>query len=387
MRVIANRPELLALYKKAAKLASSNSPIKALEGVLMEADKETQTLRLSSTNMEISIQVTMSAEVRQSGGCVLNAKMGTEMLTLLGGDTVALVLDDKGSLLVGYNQSRFRVSVLPPQTYPPMELPYPEDTVQASGIPSMVKRTGFAASGDGVMNCIHLVFSEHGMKAVGSDGTRIMTSKGESKDGASVKMLIPARSMATLAGLVSDKDELSVGTTGKIISFMANNFIFTARLMHGNYIDTDMILSNCKSQFMVLTDGVALWKLVDSASTLAREGTTLALTFEGNRATIQCDSEYGSAQDSMDVIPLRGIPTGTYYYSAKKLMQCLKAFDGSLQLEIGTGGILLLSDETTSCFLIAMRKPKPIQLATPKNTEQAEKPKKTRKKKELPQAA
>ncbi len=387
MQVIANRVELLTLYRKAAKLANNYSPIDALKGVLMEADSSTNTLRLSSTNLEVSLRLTMSAEVSQSGGCVLDAKLGTDMFTLMGGETVTMLLDNRNTLTIDCEHAHYGVIVLPAQTYPTMELPYPEDSVQASGIPSMVKRTGFAATGPDVMQCIHLVFSEHGMKAVGADGTRIMTSKGESKDGASVRMLIPAKSMAILAGLVADTDQLSVGTTGKLISFMANNFIFTARLIHGNYIDTDLILGNFKQQFMVLTDGVALWKLLDSAATVAKEGSTVGLTFTGSRITAQCETEDGSVQDSMEVIPLRGEPKGTYYYGVKKLMQCLKAFDGSLQLEIGTGGILLLSDATTSCFHTAKRKPMPVELAKPKIVEQVEKPKKTRKKKELPQAA
>ncbi len=47
--------------------------------------------------------------------------------------------------------------------------------------------------------------------------------------------------------MCADKDEFRVGTTGKNIVFFKENFLFSARLMEGGYIDTDLLLSTIKN--------------------------------------------------------------------------------------------------------------------------------------------
>jgi len=364
MKVIANRVELLALCKRAARLAKDASPLEELRGFLLEADADTGQLSVSATNMEVSLRSQMKADVRESGSIILNAKMGVGMLAMLPGDRVALYVQANRTLLLAGGQAKYQIAVLPGRSYPPIELPFPTDTVQVSGVPSMARRTVFAASEDkdrASMQCVNLIFSEDGLKAVSSDGSRIMSAKGEVKGTGAVSMLVPARSLAMLAGMCTEEDVFSVGTTGKSIVYMKEGFIFSARRMEGEYINTDALFNACQPLFTILTDGEELYKAVDSVTAFGETGSTVAFHFEKDAIALSCSGDAGTANGKLEVISLAGTPDGTYYYAAQKLKECLRAMGGTMQLKVGKNGVLLLSAEQVSCLSVAQRAPGAIR--------------------------
>ena len=359
MKVIANRAELLALCKRAARLANNSSPIEELRGILLDANADTGELSLSATNMEVSLRSQMKSDVRESGSLVLNAKMAVGMIGQLPGEQIALYSQDSTLLLAG-GKTKYVISVLPGRRYPPIDLPFPVDTVQVSGIPAMSRRTTFAASNDqsrAVMQCVNLIFSDDGLKAVSSDGIRVMSAKGEVKGGGAISMLIPARSLALLASMCTDGDVFHVGTTGKSIVYMKEGFIFSARTMDGDYINTDSLFDSCQPLFTVLTDGEELCKALDSVSTLGGSSCVAALRFEAGTIELSCDSDTGTARMTLEVIPLIGTPEGVYYYTADKLLECLRAMGGTMQLKVAQNGLLLMGTEQVSCLNAARRPP------------------------------
>ena len=359
MKVIVNRAEFLALCKCAARLANDSSPIEELRGVLLEADADTGQLSVSATNMEVSLRSQMKADVRDGGSLVLNAKMAVGMIGQLPGEQIGLYSQANTLLLAG-GHAKYAVSVLPGRRYPPIDLPFPADTVQVSGVPAMSRRTVFAASSDqsrAVMQCVNLTFSDDGLKAVSSDGFRVMSAKGELKGGGAISMLIPARSLALLAGMCSDEDVFHVGTTGKSIVYMKEGFIFSARTMEGTYINTDSLFDSCQPLFTVLTDGEELYKAMDSVTTLGGSGCVAALKFESGGIEVSCNSDTGTARTTLEVIPLVGTPSGTYHYTADKLRECLRAMGGTMQLKVAQNGVLLMGTEQVSCLNMARRAP------------------------------
>ncbi len=93
------------------------------------------------------------------------------------------------TLLLAGGKAKYTLGVLPGRRYPPLELPFPADTVQVSGVPAMARRTFSrrrTIKPKRAMQCVNLVFSEDGLKGVSSDGSRVMSVR--------AKRRIPARS-------------------------------------------------------------------------------------------------------------------------------------------------------------------------------------------------
>ena len=87
---------------------------------------------------------------------------------------------------------------------------------------------------------------------------------------------------------------------------------------------------------------------------------------ESSSAALQswtaCTRSTGRAtKASMDVVALSGEPAGVYWYSPTQLLECLKALNGTLMLEVVQHSALLLKTDELVCFQMAVREPKTIE--------------------------
>ena len=188
-------------------------------------------------------------------------------------------------------------------------------------------------------------------------------------------MLVPATSLEKLAKLIGNKDELQVGTTGKTVVFTKANFAFSARLMEGQYFNSQQLLSYLKPAFTILTDAEALREAISAATVVSGKQNRFSLTFEGDTIFPRCESELGVSSSGLTVVALSGNPCGTYWFNPDKLNECLRAQKGTMMLDIANNGVLLLRTDELTCMQMNIREPKPISVQ--------EKPR-TRKKKESP---
>lgn len=369
MNIRANRKELLSAAKDAERIAPANSPLDVMKCTYLATENGKLTVAASST--EVALELRIPADIREEGQIVIDADMLTAMLNLLDGETVSICSEATGYVSVSSGKTAYNLSVLDAATYPRLEIPFPEDTVSVTGLPAMARRTCFAVSATDErrpeMKCVHLVFSDNGLRAVGSDGYRIASAKGDSKAIGDVDMLIPATSLEKLAQLASNKDTFKVGTTGKTIVFMKEDFAFAARLVGGQYFDADQLLSRATPSFTVLTDAELMKQTLAAVYSVTGLQNRFSLTFEGKKLRMRFESEFGVSSVEMDVVPLSGTPKGEYWYSPAKLMECLRAQSGSLMLDIAQNGALLMRTDELVCMQLATREPKPIEIK-PKET-------------------
>ena len=360
MHITINRAELLAAVKRASTIAPADSPLDVLKGVLLEADSADGMLAVTSTNLEVSLAEKLPCTVHEDGALVFTAKTLAEMLQRLPEETAELCRrENRGRMTLTSGSAGYSVDVWDLGAFPKPDLPFPEDTVKVSGIPAMAQHTVFATAQDKdkpLLRCVNLMFTSMGLRAAGSDGMCIVTAKGDDQSTGDISLLVPALSLAKLAGMCKDEDEFRVGTTGKGIVFFKEDFLFSARLMEGGYIDTDSLLKTITNSFTVLTDTKEMREALSSVLSVAPDG-RVNLAFEDQKLVFCCSSDWGNASVGIDVIALTGAPTGSYWYSAKQLATCLKALGGTITLGIAQGGMLTISTQDTYYLQNVMRAP------------------------------
>lgn len=258
MNITINRPEMLAVSRRMAAVAPPESPLEVLRGTLLEADADGGKLTMTSTNMELSLVEKLACTASESGAFVVDARLLAGMLEKLPEETVELCRQsDSSPVTLKSGSASYTVPVWPRTSFPKPEIPFPEDTVKVRGIPNMAKHTTFAVSADNnkpLMRCVNLMFTPQGLQAAGSDGSCIVTAKGDQQSVGDINLLVPASSLVKLARMAENDDEFHVGTTGKSIVFFKDNFLFSARTMDGSYINTSQLLSAVENGFTVLTD-------------------------------------------------------------------------------------------------------------------------------------
>ena len=361
MRVTINRAELLNVSKRAAAIAPTSSPIKELSCTLLEADNSSGKLTVTSTNVEPALEQKVRCTSHEEDALAINAKLLAAMLEKMPGETVELCRKDGSSILcLSSEDTEYNITIFERGGFPKPDLPFPEDTVKVSGIPALARRTVFAASTDEketstMLKCVNLMFTKDGLRADGSDGNCIITASGDSKSAGNTSLLLPAPSLEKLARMCSDEDEFRVGTTGRNVAFLREDFIYSALLVEGQYIDTERLNASAQPQFQVLTDALELRKGLASAA-FDPEG-QVGLLFDGQRLTFQYRSGSCSGGAPISVIPLKGNVQGEYWFHIRKLEACLRAMSGSVRLGIAVGGMLVLETEDALYLQTGIRPP------------------------------
>ena len=330
MNVTINRAEMLSAIKRASAIAPADSPLDVLRGVLLEADAAAGKLTVTSTNLEAALEEKLPCTVQEDGALVFGAKMLAEMLSRLPQDTVQLCrAENQGRMTLRSGDACYEVDVWERGAFPKPDLPFPEDTVKLSGIPAMAQHTVFATAQDNskpLLKCVNLMFTNTGLRAAGSNGNCIVTARGDNQSTGDVSLLIPAASLGKLSNMCQDKDEFRVGTTGKSIVFFRENFLLSARLMEGGYIDTDQLVGSIRNAFTVLTDIHDMRAALSSVLSIGT-GNRVKLSFQDQRLVFQCAGDCVSASAPIEVIALTGAPAGDYWFNAKQLVTCLKFWE------------------------------------------------------------
>ena len=243
MKFTVNRTELLAAAQNAERIAPRVSTIEILQCAYLQAEQDT--LTVASGNLEIALEQRLPAQIESEGSVVVKAPLLSGMLRLLDGERVTFQMKN-GKLVISSVSAEYAIPAMDSEQYPRMEIPCPAATVPVSGIPSLTKRTAFAVSEDTtrpMLKCVNLIFGADGLQAVSTDSFRIASAKGDRESRGNISFLVPAASLEKLAGLVSDREKLQVGTTGKAIVFRKENFLFAARIMEGPYLAVSQVLS------------------------------------------------------------------------------------------------------------------------------------------------
>ena len=346
MLITVDRAEFLAAIKRATAIAPPDSPLDVLKGVLLETDSTRKMLTVTSTNLEVSLVEMLPFSVQEDGALVYSARTLAEMLQRLPEDTVEISRkENRGRMTLTSGSASYEVDVWDQGAFPKPDLPFPEDTVKVSGIPAMAQHTVFATAQDKdkpLLRCVNLMFTSTGLRAAGSNGVCIVTAKGDDRSTGDISLLVPALSLGKLAG--------------KSIVFFKENFLFSARLMEGGYIDTESLLKTITNSFTVLTDTKEMREALSSVRSVAPDG-RVNLAFEDKKLVFCCSSDWGNASVGIDVIALTGAPTGSYWYSAKQLATCLKALGGTITLGIAQGSMLTISTRDTYYLQNVMRAP------------------------------
>ena len=364
MKLTLNRAEFLSAVKRGESIAPRDSALDILKGLLLEADSASGKLTITATNLEITLEQKIPCSVSEDGSIVLNARLASSMLEKLAGDVVTLErIPGKLLLYLRGSGTEYLIPIWERNSYPKLEIPFPEDTVLVGGIPGMARRTVFAAAQDGnkpLMKCVNLKFTKDGLRAAVGNGSCMVAARGDDKSTGNISLLLPAHSLEKLARMCCEEDEFHVGTTGKAIVFFQKDFAYSARLLEGDYIDTDRIIGSIQNQFTVLTGVQELRKALDSASCVDTDG-KVCLRFEGQRLTFCCRSERGNTAVALDVVPLTGMPRGEYWYIAKQLMLCLKSLAGTVNLGVAQGSMLTLETENAYYMQTGVRPEAAVQ--------------------------
>ena len=231
------------------KAVDSNPPLPVLANVLLET--EDSRLKISATNLELSISVWIGAKVEQTGSITLPAKTFSELVNSLSRERVDLRLDAATHtvhLRCGVQTSNIRG--IDADEFPPINHNERADMqIEGETLREMIVQTAFAAAREQnrpILTGVYLQLEGQTMTLASADGYRLAVRTTEIGENFSEKqdMVVPARVMSEIARIVEDDQEvgISLPTQRNSITVFAPNILISSQLLEGRFPDFASII-------------------------------------------------------------------------------------------------------------------------------------------------
>jgi DNA polymerase III subunit beta len=223
---------------------SARSTIQLLGGILLEA--EDGALRLSATDMEISIQTSSPAEVEGEGRVVIPARIFNDIVRSLPAGNFTLERDaSEGTVRLAAGDNEYTIRAYAADDYPKLPQFDAEGSFKMPGesLVETVEKVSRSYSRDEtrpVLTGILISFEDTTVRMVTTDSYRLSIKETELAttpfDG-SREAIIPARAMTEVSRIFSGSDEgdVEVSLSENQALFRIGDVVFATRLIDGNF--------------------------------------------------------------------------------------------------------------------------------------------------------
>lgn len=287
---------------------STRTTLPILTGILLEAHKDE--LRLTATDLEIGIEMTVPAKVKEPGAIVLPARQLLEIVRRIPGGDIELQTENLKAVIT-WGESIFKLNGNDPLEYPGIpEMSNSQINIEFNQtlLRELINQIIFAVSHDDtrpILTGVNFSVSNNALTAIATDGSRIATKTVSVITNVTEKtsFVIPAKSLQEVQRiLVPDTNSIILKLDKKQVQFSLSNITVFTRLLEGQYPEVLRLLPTEYLTKTVLST-TDFQSACERASLLADSRQTfrlLKLNIAKNNVTVIAnDPEMGSAEEKL----------------------------------------------------------------------------------------
>lgn len=343
MKFTCNQQILAKALNTVSKAVTVRTTIPILKGILIEA--ENGKIKLSASDLDMSIEKTIDAVIEEEGSLVVSAKLFSDIVRKLPNETLMIETIDGTNVLIKTAGSEFTIVGQPADEFP--DITDVGDVISTLSFDKeilkyMIKSTYFSASSDdskGVIVGVLLEMEENSFNMVALDGFRMAICRERIKNEKEGHIIIPGKTIAEILKILSESEddqdvEMIVGK--KKANILMKDTRISVNLIDGEFIKYRDILPK-ESTTRININRQELLTGIERASLLAKEGKNnlIKCTISGNLLTINSKSEEGTVKE--DIIMEKTGEDMQIGFNSKYLSEALKAIeDEDVILELKT---------------------------------------------------
>ena len=340
MKIVCPKTDLVEAVSNVSRAVAAKSPLPALDGILLRA--KGQQLSLVGYDLEIGIQTTLDADVREEGEVILTARLLLDIIRRIPGDSISISCDDKLLALIQGGAAQFTIMGMAASDYP--ELPTVDERaslcLKQDVLKSMIDQTLFAiATSDSKPVHTGSLFDlgDNCLTLVSVDGYRLALRREAYLSDKEDRFIVPGKTLAEVSKLLKEdgEKEVSLSVSYKHIIFRIDGYQVISRLLEGEFLDYRAAIPKT-AKTVVTVNTRQLMDCIDRASLLIsdRLRSPLKLNFSDGKIKISCSTAMGKAYDEVDCqLEGDGVNMG---FNSKYLLDALKASDcDEVKLQIG----------------------------------------------------
>ncbi len=297
-------------------------------------------LSLSGTNLEIDLEIFVPAEIVDGTTFVVPAHLFAQITRALPGELCELHLEGS-ELTVTSGGATFKLQTGDLSAYPELTFPTHADiTIDAKELSKSISAVRYAAAAEefrAIFRGVQLELSPQRSRVVATDGFRLAyrdfpaASTTEPR-----KIVIPARNADELVRVVREGEARLTLGNGQI-TISSDRVRMNAKLMDGELPDYERVIPT-SSNVSITMDSSVLKDSVNRVAVVADKLSNNRVDFivSGGKLQLVAESDYGRAQDSLEVKQEGKEPGITVGFRAKQLTEALGPLDGEVTIGLGS---------------------------------------------------
>lgn len=277
-----------------------------LEGIKIIAEEDT--LIMSATDTELTIEKKIKAEVRQEGETVVPGRFITEFVKKLTNTQIELEVNDKNQLTIRYEDSESVIQCYNPVEYPGFKNVESKEYfgISQKDFKTCVNKSIFAVALDDsrpILKGVLFDINNNELNVVALDGYRLARIKKTIKSNMTKSIVVPARSLNELSKMIEDSDEIINIYVGEytIMADLGDTKV-TSRLLEGDYINYKQIIP-VNFETFVIVNKEQFEQALERATLLSRASSSNYVKFDIKESNlcITSNSELGNLKENIPV--------------------------------------------------------------------------------------
>jgi DNA polymerase-3 subunit beta len=309
MKLTCAKDDLAEKLQVAGRGVSTRTTVQILAGILLHAGDGQ--LSLSATDMEISLRVSVGAQVEDEGSVVVPGRLLVDIVRLLpAGEVTISHRAEEGVAELVCGSASYRLHTYAAEDFP--RLPEIDSasafTVDKDAFVDTIARVGRSASRDEsrpVLTGVLVRFEGDSLVMAATDSYRLSVketalTKGPGRE---VEAIVPARALQELARIAQGDDTgaIQVGVQENQVVFGIDDVWLTARRIDGQFPNYKQLLPETFEAEVTMPREEFL-DVVRRTSVLAQRKSPLRLRFEEGELTVSAQTQdVGEAHESLPI--------------------------------------------------------------------------------------
>lgn len=344
MEIRIDRDELYKAISRVQSIIEKRSNMPILSTILLSTDNSD--IYLSATDLEISFQQKLSADVIYSGSVTISGRKLFEIVKESKSPDIYIKGKENNWVFISDDLTRYNLACLPADEYPIFVEPEDVVTIDIEGdiLKEMINKTIYSVTLDEAGFKLSGIYTEKIVKEdkiflrmVATDGHRLSMVDKEIKDVENLKIdtgvMIPKKGMNELNKLASEEGTISLGFKQNNCVAKKENTLIVIRLLETKFPDYNTVIPK-KAKHIIKIKRESILDGMKKMIILSNESYRgVKITLENNNMElVSINPDLGDAQENLEVTyEEERLEMG---YNAKYFIDVLQSMDSEM-VELG----------------------------------------------------
>ncbi len=322
--------ELSEAINVVSKAISNKTTSSILEGIKMVCKEDK--LILSATDLEMSIEKIIRAEVTTAGETVVPGRLFGEYIKKLTNEQIECELNEKNQLHISYTDSEGTLQCMDINEFPQLKEVEKDSffEIEKVNFKALINNVFYAVAQDDsrpILKGILLEIENTNIRAVAVDGCRLSIANKELLMATSdFKIIVPGKNLNDIVRMLDDEGSIKVYIHSNNIMVDLGDTIIVNRLIDGQFINYRQIVPK-EFATVITINKEQIEDAIDRASVLSKidKNNLIKFDIKEKNLMLTSNSEIGNTKENITV-GLKGEDLNISFNS-KYFSDCLRVID------------------------------------------------------------